>query len=133
VVDLETALFEADYGQPEDALAAAQAAYDARPGNVFAADALAWALHKSGRHAEALPHSEQALSLGARPASFLYHRGMIAEAAGRPDEARRSLTEALEVNPHFSVAHVAQRARRSPGWAADPPGRTTRHTQRARR
>ena len=107
VVDLETALFEADHGTPEDALAAARAAYDARPGNVFAADALAWALHASGRSAEALTFSEQALALGARPASFLYHQGMIAEAAGQPDLARASLTEALEVNPHFSVAHAA--------------------------
>jgi tetratricopeptide (TPR) repeat protein len=107
VVDLETALFEADHGTAEAALAAAQAAYDARPGNVFAADALAWALHAAGRSAEALPLADQALSLGVRPASFLFHRGMIAEAAGRPDEARRSLTEALEVNPHFSVAQAA--------------------------
>jgi len=106
VVDLETALFEAEHGTPERAVAAAQAAYDARPGNVFAADALAWALHSAGRSAEALPLTDQALSLGARPASFLYHRGMIAEAAGKPDEARRSLAEALEVNPHFSLAHA---------------------------
>ena len=107
MVDLETALFEADHGTPERALAAARAAYDARPGNVFAADALAWAMHASGRSAEALAFSDQALSLGVRPASFLYHRGMIAEAAGRPDEARRDLAEALQVNPHFSVAHAA--------------------------
>jgi tetratricopeptide (TPR) repeat protein len=107
VVDLETALFEADHGTPQRALAAAQAAYDARPGNVFAADALAWALHVAGRDAEALPLADSALALGVRPASFLYHRGMIADGAGRPDEARRFLTEALEVNPHFSLAQAA--------------------------
>ena len=107
VVDLETALFEADHGDPARALAAAQVAYDARPGNVFAADALAWALHASGRSAEALPLTDKALALGMRPASFLFHRGMIAEAAGQPEVARAALTEALEVNPHFSVAHAA--------------------------
>jgi Tfp pilus assembly protein PilF len=32
---------------------------------------------------------------------------MIAEAAGQPELARASLTEALEVNPHFSLAHAA--------------------------
>lgn len=107
VVDLEAALFEADHGSPERALAAAQAAYDERPANVFTADALAWALHAAGRSEEALPYADQALSLGMRRASFLFHRGMIAEALGRTDEARRFLQEALDTNPHFSVPQAA--------------------------
>ena len=107
VVDLETALFEADHGTPERALSAARAAYDARPDNIFAADALAWALHAAGRDAEALSYADQALGLGVRPASFLFHRGMIAESLGRTAAARRDLDEALQVNPHFSVADAA--------------------------
>lgn len=107
VVDLEAALFEADHGSPERAVAAAQAAYDARPGNVFAADALGWALHAAGRSSEALPYLDQALSLGVRRASFLFHRGMVADALGRTEEARRFLTEALDVAPQFSVRHAA--------------------------
>jgi tetratricopeptide (TPR) repeat protein len=107
VVDLETALFEADHGSPERAVAAAQAAYDIRPGNIFAADALAWALHAAGRDEQALPYADQALELGVRPASFLFHRGMIADSLGRADEAERFLAEALDVNPHFSVRHAA--------------------------
>ena len=106
VVDLETALFEADYGSPELAVAAAQAAYDARPANVFAADALAWALHAAGKPAQALPYADQALELGVRPPSFLFHRGTIAAALGKTDDARRDLREALQV-PHFSVADAA--------------------------
>ena len=107
VVDLETALFEADHGSPERAVAAAQAAYDAAPGNVFAADALAWALHAAGKDEQALPFADQALSLGMRRPSFVFHRAMILEALGRSAEARQLLQEALEVNPHFSVPHAA--------------------------
>ena len=107
VVDLEEALFEADHGSAEAALAAAQAAYDARPDNVFTADALGWALHAAGRPEEALPYAEQSLSLGMRRASFLFHRGMVADALGRTDEARGLLQQALDVNPHFSVRDAA--------------------------
>ena len=107
VVDLEAALFEADHGSPERAVAAAQAAYDARPDNVFAADALGWALHAAGRSQEALPYSEQSLSLGMRRPSFLFHAGTIADAAGRPEQARALLQEALQV-PHFSVRDAAR-------------------------
>ncbi len=108
VVDLEAALFEADHGSPERAVAAAQAAYDARPDNVFAADALAWALHAAGRSQEALPYADQALSLGMRRASFVFHRGMVLDALGRTDEARAALQEALDINPVFSIPFAAQ-------------------------
>ena len=106
VVDLETALFEADHGTPERALAAAQEAYDARPTNVFAADALGWALHAAGRDAEALAHADAALSLGVKPASFLFHRGMILAELGRTDAATADLKAALATNPHFSILHA---------------------------
>ena len=104
VVYLETALFEADHGAPARAVSAARAAHEARPDNVFAADALAWALHVDGQHEQALGLADQALALGMRPASFLYHRGMIAAALGDEGQARRDLEEALQVNAHFSVA-----------------------------
>lgn len=105
VVDLEAALFEADHGAPEQALAAAQAAYDRAP-SVFAADALAWALHLNGRHEQALAKADEALALGVRPASFLFHRGMIALSMGRDAQAAQDLREALDVNPHFSLEHA---------------------------
>lgn len=105
VVDLETALFEADHGSPERALTAAQAAYERAP-SVFAADALAWALHVNGLHDQALAKADQALTLGVRPAPFLFHRGMILQALGRDAEAAQHLREALEANPHFSVPHA---------------------------
>ncbi len=107
VVDLETALFEADHGSPERALAAARAAHSTAPGSVFTADALAWALHVNGQDEEALKYSEQALSLGMRRASFLFHKGMIEASLGRTADAQRDLQAALEVNPHFSVKDAA--------------------------
>ena len=108
VVDLETALFEADHGDPARALAAARAAHAARPDNVFAADALAWALHVAGQDEQARALADRALGLGIRPASFLFHRGMIAASLGDTAQAGRDLREALQVNPHFSVAGAAE-------------------------
>lgn len=106
VVDLERALFEADHGSAERAVADAQAAYDVAPGNIFAADALAWALHAAGKDEQALTLSDQSLELGVRRASFLFHRGMIADSLGRTAEAKGFLQEALEVNPNFSELHA---------------------------
>jgi tetratricopeptide (TPR) repeat protein len=98
-VDLEIALFDADHGRdPAKALDLARAAYARQP-NVFAADALAWALHVNGRHAEALPLADQALRLGTRNARFHFHRGMIELRLGQTDAARRDLDEALRLNP----------------------------------
>jgi tetratricopeptide (TPR) repeat protein len=107
--DLETALFEADHGDRAAALRAARAER-ARRASVHVADALAWALHVNGRDREALEQARQAARTGYRNALFLYHRGMIERALGQRDDARRSLTEALRLNPHFSPL-LAPRAR----------------------
>ncbi|MGW3682339.1 tetratricopeptide repeat protein [Streptomyces prasinus] len=100
--DLDTALAAADHGDPEAALRAARAEWDRRH-SVHTADALAWALHRSGRSEEALPHARRATATGYRSAVFLHHRGMIERATGRGGDARRSLTAALELNPGFSL------------------------------
>ncbi|CAM5505669.1 Lipopolysaccharide assembly protein B [Streptomyces hirsutus] len=99
--DLDTALAAADHGDPEAALRAARAEWDRRH-SVHTADALAWALHRSGRSEEALPHARRATATGYRNAAFLHHRGMIERATGHDGDARRSLTAALELNPGFS-------------------------------
>ena len=106
VVDLETALFEADHGDPARAVELAQRAYDERPGT-FTADALGWALHAAGRDADALPLLDESLALGLRRASFLHHRGTVLAALGRTDDARRDLTEALATDPFFSIPGAA--------------------------
>lgn len=99
--DLSTALFAADHGDPEAAVTAGQAEYERRQ-NIDSADAMAWALYSAGRYTEALTYAVQATSIGGAIAPFVYHRGMIELALGMRDQARASLTLALETNPYFS-------------------------------
>jgi tetratricopeptide (TPR) repeat protein len=104
--DTEMTLFFADHGiELDHALRQARRHYEDRP-SVRAADALAWALHAAGKDEMALRHSQRALRLGTRDALFHFHAGMIAEALGRRASARRHLTTALDINPHFSVLHA---------------------------
>ncbi len=106
--DLDVALFEADHGDPQTALAAARAEFERRQ-NVDAHDALAWALHKAGQDAEAIEHARAATALGGASSHFLYHRGVIEAALGLESEARGTLTAALR-NPHFSPLHAPRAA-----------------------
>jgi tetratricopeptide (TPR) repeat protein len=99
---LTAATFLADHGQPAAALTEARAEWSAGH-SVLAADALAWALHRDGRDAEALTYATIATGLGWRNATFLYHRGAIEGALGRTDQARADLSEALSLNPHFDI------------------------------
>ncbi|WP_406836633.1 tetratricopeptide repeat protein [Streptomyces sp. AHU1] len=99
--DLDTALAAADHGDHEAALTAARAEW-ARRHTVHTADALAWALHVSGRDAEALPYARRATATGYRNASFLYHLGVIEGANGHTGKARTALKAALDLNPGFS-------------------------------
>jgi tetratricopeptide (TPR) repeat protein len=101
VVDLEDALVEADHGDPATAVQRAQAAETARP-TVYTADALAWALHRAGRDAEALPHVQDALRLGTVDALLHYHAAEIFAATGDTARARTEVQGALATNPNFS-------------------------------
>jgi pentatricopeptide repeat protein len=110
-VDAEMAIVEADHGSPERAVRLARAAWAAAPG-VRADDALGWALTRAGEPVKGLTYAERALRLGSRDATYLYHAGIAARDAGRPDLARRYLARALETTPRFSPLH-APRARRA--------------------
>lgn len=116
VVDLELALFEADVADdPASAVELATAAHQARPDNVFAADALAWALHRAGDSAAALPFAEQATRLGTADPSLRYHAAEVFAAVGDDARAVEHLQAALTAGPSFSVRHedaVAALARR---------------------
>ncbi len=59
--------------------------------------------HRAGRCAEADRHATASLRLGTRDALMLFHAGMAASCAGRADVARQRLTQALALNPGFSV------------------------------
>jgi tetratricopeptide (TPR) repeat protein len=105
-VDLDIALLEADHGDPTAAVAAARAEFDRRQ-NAEAHDALAWALHSAGQDGEALEHARAATALQGDP-RFLYHRAVIEAALGRDDEARSSVSAALEAGPYFSPLYAAR-------------------------
>ena len=101
-VDLDLALFEASHGDAERAVELATDAYNDAP-TVRAADALAWALHKLGRNAEARERADEALRLGSVDPLFRYHSGMIWAALGDTERARADLAAALATDPGFSA------------------------------
>jgi tetratricopeptide (TPR) repeat protein len=79
--------------------------------DVYAHDTLAWALLKDGKAQEAAEAMREALKLGTRDASLLYHAGMIHARLGENDKARKYLDEAVALNPGFSItqAEVARK------------------------
>jgi tetratricopeptide (TPR) repeat protein len=108
--DVDLALFEADHGSPRRAVKLARAAWAAAP-SVRSADALGWALTRSGDPRGGARWARRALRLGSRDAMFLYHAGMAARAAGERPAARRWLTRALASNPRFSPLYAPRAAR----------------------
>ena len=95
VYDRQLILFAADHNRDvATAVARAQAALAWRQ-DIYAYDALAWALYHAGRLDEAAAAAAQALALGTPDPRLAYHAGMIAAARGETDEARRLLTQAL--------------------------------------
>jgi tetratricopeptide (TPR) repeat protein len=111
--DTELALFEADHGNPGEAVALGRRAWANGP-SVRSADALGWALTRAGRPAEGLRWASRALKLGSADPTFLYHAGMTAKAAGRADLARRWLARSLARNPRWSPLY-APRAKKALG------------------
>jgi len=69
--------------------------------DIYGHDALAWALYRGGKAAEALPHIVAALRFQTTDARLYFHAGMIYLALGRNDLARARLARALAINPHF--------------------------------
>ena len=106
-VDLELALFEANHGTPATAVDLARRAYESQP-NVKAADALAWALHRAGRSAEAQPIAAEAVRLGGAHARPLYHAGVIALALGDVTGSRAYLDRASAAAATLSPLEAAE-------------------------
>ena len=109
--DVERAVFDADRRIGLETLVArARAARAARP-SILGDDALAWALARAGRCAEARSWSQRSLRLGTRDALLFFHRAEIERCAGNPAGARTWARRALALGPAFSVrwAPVAQR------------------------
>jgi tetratricopeptide (TPR) repeat protein len=111
--DVEIALFEADHGDRGRAVDLARRAWRTAP-SVRSADAVGWALTRSGRPGDGLAWARRAVKLGSRDPLILTRAGLSARAAGQDREARRYLRRALQANPRFSVvwaprAHEALR------------------------
>ncbi|WP_331768235.1 tetratricopeptide repeat protein [Embleya sp. NBC_00896] len=79
--DVARAMFEADRGDPAEAVRRAEAER-ARRRSVHTADALAWALFRAGRAAEAVPYALEATAGGWRDPEVLAHLAAIRAAVG---------------------------------------------------
>ena len=88
------------------AMQLAQAELNSRK-DVYTYDALAWALYKNGKCAEAEAASAKALALKTAEPVFYYHAGMIAAAVGKRAEAQAYLERALALNPKFDLRQAA--------------------------
>ncbi|MEU8886897.1 tetratricopeptide repeat protein [Streptomyces sp. NPDC048442] len=117
--DLVLGRLEADHGDADTAVELLREEWSRHPGPEVA-DALGWALHRTGDDEAALEYAKKATKEGVRSALFLYHRGEIERATGDYGAARRHLEEALRVNPVFSPLW-APRAQTSLTRLGDPP------------
>ena len=104
-VDTEIALFEADHGDPADAVRLGRRALAAAP-SVRSEDALGWALTRAGDPAAGLAHARRALRLGSSDPLFLYHAGVAARASGHDSLGRTWLRRALEHRAALSPYHA---------------------------
>ena len=104
-LDTDPTLFYADHGRPAAALRFGKAGIKIRP-FIEMDDAYAWALHATGRDAEALQWEHKAMALGTQNALFYFHAGMIDKSLGNRGAARTMLARALAINPHFSPLHA---------------------------
>lgn len=114
---------EADHGDPAEAVRLLRAEWGRQPG-IAVADALGWALHRTGADEEALEFATIATDGdkggGVRSALYVFHRGAIEQELGRSGPARRHLREALTINPYFSPLRAPE-AKRALAELGEPP------------
>ena len=109
--DVELAIFEADHGDRQRAVALARRAWAQAP-SVRAADALGWSLTRAGDPREGLRWARRALRLGTLDPLLRAHAGLSALAAGRRAEGRRQIRTAF-AHGLGGWPWQAQRARRA--------------------
>lgn len=71
--------------------------------DIYGYDALAWALHASGRDRAARDAMSHALALGTQDAMLFYHAAMIDRALGSREVAARELERAHTLNPYLPM------------------------------
>jgi tetratricopeptide (TPR) repeat protein len=108
VPDAELVVFEATHGESARAVALGRRVHRNAP-SVRSADALGWALTRSGRPEAGLRWARRALRLGSLDPTFRFHAGI---AAGDTPEGRRNLRLALRHGLEAYPLH-ANRARRA--------------------
>ena len=102
----DLALFYADHDRNlGEALALAHKEFEVRS-DIYTWDALAWALYKNGKLAEADEAMSHALRLGTRDPMLLFHAGMISAKLGHESQASQQLSGALAINPHFHTLYA---------------------------
>ncbi|WLQ42842.1 tetratricopeptide repeat protein [Streptomyces laculatispora] len=94
--------FEAAHGDANAAVEQLRAEWGRGHHSASVADALGWALHRSGDSDSALEYARKAVDSGGRNAAYAYHLGMVQLALNDLGPARRHLEEALRTNPQFS-------------------------------
>ncbi|GGN53374.1 hypothetical protein GCM10011579_011520 [Streptomyces albiflavescens] len=121
--ELVLGLFEADHGDPAEAVERLRDEWDRRPA-IPVADALGWALHRTGADEEAVKFASKVLDKehggGVRSALYMYHLGEIERSLDLSGPARRHLTDALRINPYFSPL-LAPLAREALDGLGEPP------------
>ena len=85
--DVDLAIFEADHGSPRRAVELGRAAWAAAP-SVRSADALGWALTRSGRPVQGLRWARHALSIGSVDPAFLAHAAIAGDTRVRAEALR---------------------------------------------
>jgi tetratricopeptide (TPR) repeat protein len=91
--------------KPEEALKWARRDLELRH-TAAAEDALAWALYRGSKYAEAAEIMKRLVARGTTDAHILAHAGMIFLAAGDPDRGKKMLAEAGRINPKHNSFHV---------------------------
>ena len=74
--------------------------------NVFACDALAWALFQNAEFESAAEIMKKTLALGTRDAHLFFHASMIYMRGGNPVEGKKLLREIREINPRYETFHA---------------------------
>jgi tetratricopeptide (TPR) repeat protein len=93
--------------EAEDALKLAREEYEVRK-DMVTEDALAWALHRTGKTAEAKASILRARRLGTPDARLMFHEGAIRVAAGETAKGTELIKAALKKNPAFDATGVRE-------------------------
>jgi len=99
---------ESGEGDPHEALAYAQKAFDLQPANPDILDTYGWALHHVGRHEEALRSLQEAFRQRPDMYCIHYHLGAVYDSLQRSDLARDHYRRQMELSGTREAAMAAK-------------------------